>query len=209
MRSKFSITVVLAMALLALVLPTSAWAADVFKFKGATGDAFFSSVDGSGCVTTDVFLFANDEAIHNPPGSGSSSSVTSLFISQYNFCTGTQLLGASGFATLAGGDFQVQNKLDAATLNATVNVVDFMTGNSFNVAINLAWSATGPASRQNSHFHLQSPGCKTSGHSNSTFRSASVTGSISDGTTNFTPAPSNGAGLSQVKNGNVTIGCGI
>lgn len=208
MRRKLSTTVVLVMALLALVLPTTAWAGDVFKFKGASADAFFSSVDGAGCVFTDVFLFASDEAVHNPPGSGGASSATSLFIAQYDACAGAQLLAADGFAPLTAVDFQMQNRLEGATLNATVNVYDYVTGNSFTVVINLAWSATGPIGRQNGHYHYQSPGCTTSGHTNGTFRPASATGSISDGTTNFISAPSNSAGLRQVKNGDVTIGCG-
>jgi hypothetical protein len=208
MHKQLTIPIVLAMALLALVLPTTAWAADVFKFKGQSADAFFASVDASGCIVTNVFVFASDDAIHNPPGSGNSSSATSLYISQYNSCTNTQLLGASGYATLADPDFQVQ-KLDSATLNATVNVFDFVSNTSFNVSISLAWTATGPTSRQNSHFHFQSPGCTVNGQSNGTFRTASASGSVSDGATNFISAPSNGADLSLVKNGNITVGCGI
>ena len=209
MHKQLTIPVVLAMALLALVLPTTAWAADVFKLKGQSADAVFSSVDASGCIFTNVFVFASDDAIHNPPGAGNSSSVAILYISRYDSCSGTQLLGASGFATLADADFQVQNKLDAATLTATVNVFDFVSNASFNVAVNLTWTATGPTSRQNSHFHFQSPGCTVNGQSNSTFRPASASGSVSDGATNFIAAPANGAELSSVKNGNLTVGCGV
>ncbi len=209
MKTIIKLLVVLTLTLAVFSLPTTAWAGEVFSFKGKSAGAFFSSTDPSGCIITDAFVFASEDTFQNPPGPGNSSSGASLFIAQFNVCTSTQLLAASGFASLADPDFQVLGKLNSATLNATVNVFDFVSSSSFNVDVDLTWTGTGPLSRQNSHFHFQSLGCNASGHSNSTSRSAEASGSVSDGATNFTPVPSLGASLSSAKSGNVFIGCGF
>jgi hypothetical protein len=180
---------------------------DYFKSKGA--NALFSSTDPSGCIVTDVFVFAGEEVFQSPPGPRSAAPRASLFISQYDFCTGTQLLAADGFALLADSDLQVSSKLESATLNATVNVFDFVSGTSFDVFVDLTWTGIGPLSRQNSHSHFHSPGCTFNNHSNGTFRSAEASGSVSDGATNFTPEPSLGIDIFSVKGGSVTIGCGF
>jgi len=209
MKTIIRLLTVLALALATFSLPTTAWAASVFNFKGQSADAFFSSTDPSGCIFTDVFLFASEQTFQNPPGPGIPSSGTGLFISQFDSCTGTQLLAADGFASLAGPDFQVNRTLNSATLNATVNVFDFVSGASFDVDVNLTWTGAGPLARQNGHFHFQSPGCISNGSFSGTFRSATASGSVSDGATNFTPAPSVFASIGSARSGSVTVGCGL
>ena len=159
MRTTIKLLVVLALALATFSQTTTASAGSVFHFKGQGADAFFSTTDPSGCIFTDVFVFASEEVFQNPPGPRSASSATSLFISQYDACTGTQLLAADGFASLADPDFQVLGKLNSATLTATVSMFDFVSGTSFDVDVNLAWTGAGPLSRQNGNSHFHSPGC--------------------------------------------------
>ena len=98
MMKKFVMVAVLALALVALPLPAHAAGADTFHFRftGQFAEAFFSSTDPSGCIFTDVFIFASENTFQNPPGPGNSSSGASLFIAQFNVCTSTQLLAASG-----------------------------------------------------------------------------------------------------------------
>ena len=75
-----------------------------------------------------------------PPGRGSTSSGVFLAISQYDFCTATQLLSADGFTDLADDDFQVFGNLMSATLNATVTVFDYVSMTSFDVYVDLVWT---------------------------------------------------------------------
>lgn len=177
-----------------------------YKFKGRSADAFFSSTDSSGCIITDVGVFASRGVLQSPPGPGSAAAFTSVFISQYNACTGEQLLAADG-SSVAGTDFQVDKKFNSATLSTTVNVFDYESNLSFDVDINLTWIATGPLTRQLGNTHYDSPGCKLHTHFNDRSRPAEASGSVSDGTTNFTPEPSSGATLFSTKIGTVVIGC--
>ena len=178
-----------------------------FRFKGQSANAHFSSVDPSGCIYTDVFVYASEQIIATQPGPGTPSSGASLSILQFDACTGTQLIGADGFASLTGPDFQVSKKLNSATLNTTVNVFDYLTGTSYDVSIALTWTGISPLGRQTSEFHYQFAGCHQNYHNNGTFRFAQASGSVSDGVTDFAASPSADASISSAKSGSVSTGC--
>ncbi|HLA05801.1 MAG TPA: hypothetical protein VJ022_00030 [Anaerolineales bacterium] len=209
MKTTIKMLTILALALAVFGQHTTAGAGGggEGKFKGQSADAFFSSIDPSGCIYTGVGVFAGEQVYQNPPGPGSASSWTSLYISQYDYCTDTQLLAADGFASLAPPDFQVSEKLDSAALSATVNVYDYVSDSSFNVLVDLTWRGIGPLSRQKNRSHFHSPGCIINSRFNGTFRPAEASGSVSDGAMNFIPDPSVGAGISSSKSGTVVIGC--
>jgi len=178
-----------------------------FKLKGQSANAHFSNVDQSGCIYTDVYLYASEEIVSTQPGPGTPSSGASVSIYQFDACTGTQLLGADGFVPLAGPDFQVSKKLDSAALNTTITVFDYLTGSSYDVSIALAWTATSPLGRQTSQSHYQFAGCHQTYHNNGTFRFAQTSGSVSDGVTDFAASPFSDASISSVKTGSVSTGC--
>lgn len=207
MKTTIKLLVVLALALAAFSQHSSASAGGVFKFRGEGASAIFSSVDTSGCVWTDVYVNADEGIFQSPPGRGGASSGVGLFISQYDSCTGTQLLAAEGFASLGDPDFQVFGRLSSATLSATVNVYDYVSNTSFDIFIDLTWTGTGDVNRQSSHSHFDSPGCKFNSRFIGSFRPAVATGSVSDGLTNYTPDPSLGYDIYSAKSGEVFIGC--
>ena len=204
MKTTLKLLMVLVLALTTFMQHSSASAASTFKFRDEGAFAFFSSVDG--CILTDVSIFASDSNSQTPPGPGSPSSGTGLFISQYNLCTGEQLLGAEGFAPLADPDFQISGRFESATLSATVSVFDYVSGNTFDVFVDLTWTGVGSLSREGFKFRSHLPGCKVHTRFRGTFRSAEVSGTVSDGTTNFTLEPGSGA-ISLTKGGDVVIGC--
>jgi len=178
-----------------------------FKLKGQTANAHFSNVDQSGCIYTDIYIYASEEVVSTQPGPGTPSSGASVSIYQFDTCTGTQLLGADGFVPLTESDFQVSKKLESAGLNTTVTVFDYLSGSSYNVSVALNWSAISPIGRQTSQSHYQFAGCHQKYNSNGTFRFAQVSGSVSDGVTDFAASPFADASISSVKTGSVSTGC--
>jgi hypothetical protein len=165
----FSI-LILALAALGQYTTAKSGGGGAFKFKGQSTDTFFSSTDPTGCIVTDVSLFASEQIIRNQPGSGTASSGLTLFISQYNACTNQQLLMASGFVPLADQDLQISGNLDSAVLNARANVVDEILGSSFDVNIALAWQGTSSLGYQSSQFQYSFGRCKTKSHSEGAFQ---------------------------------------
>lgn len=195
-----------------IVLAAPAEAADTFRFKGKSANAFFSSADPSGCIFTDVGVFASDDASisHDPPGPPNSFSGSGAFgfISQFDNCNSIQIVFADCFnsAPLADSDFQVIGRnLDSATLNTTLECFDFLGGGSFNASVALSWTGVGNPVRQSGSFHFRQPGFIVNSRFSGTSRRAEASGSVSDGITNFTPNPALDASIQNVKNGDVVI----
>ena len=205
MRTRLLAVVSLAFVLMALAVPARAAPAETlhFRFQGQTAEAFFSSIEG--CVATDVFVFAVDGSIKTGPGRPTVESTASIFISQFDVCTGTELLAADGFAVLAPGEFQIDQQLTAATLTATIEVFDFVSGTSFPVDVNVSWTGFGDTFSQKQRSHFTAPGFKANSRFDGTFRQATASGTVTDGTTNFTPEPAVFAQLGSVKQGEVII----
>ena len=146
-----------------------------FKFHGLSAQANFDNVSPDGCIDTFVFV----EGAHG----------AAVFIGQFNLCTNTQLLAASGSTT--NSTFQIDKKLTSASLiAATIPVFDSVSGTTFNVSVSMAWTSTSPIGHENSTFHFHTKGFTENGHFNADFRDAVASGTVSDGTTNFTPSPS-------------------
>ena len=185
---------------------TNADAADVRKTEWQGVEAFFSNTDPSGCVVTQIGMFARNDMRHEPPEPGTTESLLVLSIYQVNDCTGEQLLFAEGYTWLDEGDLQVSKKLQSATLNATVNLEDAGAAGNFDVDVDLTWTATEPATRSSSHSHLDQRDCKIISHWRGMSRFADVTGTVSVGTTNFTPETGSGSIFSG-KGSDLFIGC--
>ncbi len=166
----------------------------VFRFHGISAFAFFDNVSSDGCIDTSVDVDGTQNG---------TSSEADVFIGKFDFCTQTDLLEASG--STFNPDFQVSKKLDSASLNATISVFDFLSGNTFNVSVSTTWTATGPLSHEIQSFHFQTKGFIDNFHLNAAFRDAGASRTVSDGTTNFTPSPSLFAQIASVKSGEVTI----
>jgi hypothetical protein len=206
MKNRLLVTVLLAVALVGLVLPgtAEAAAADVLHLNGGSAEAFFSSTDPSGCIRTFVFLAANDENRQSPPDPGTASSHGGVTINQFDNCTGTLLLGATGLAELADPDFQVNEPLTSATLNTTIGVFDFVSSSSFNVDVGMTWTGTSNVNRENVNGHFELPGLIVNSHFSGAHRLAEASGFVTNGV-NFTPNPSFRAEISSVISGSIFI----
>jgi hypothetical protein len=200
-----SLSSIAGLALMVLALPKIALAGDSYNFKGSTANAFFSRVDASGCVFTDVFVFATATRLHDPPGPGADAPFAQVNIFQYDWCTGTELMSAFGSGSPAAGDFQVSRQLSSATLNTSLQVFDFISGNTLNVTLAVNWTSTGDPVAVKERFHFRAPGHIESFRFNGTFRPAEASGSVSDGVTNLTPNTTSSAEIGTVKYGSVVI----
>ena len=166
----------------------------VFRFHGISAFAFFDNVSSDGCIDTSVDVDGTQNG---------TSSEADVFIGKFDNCMGTPLLLA--FGSTFNPDFQVSNKLASASLSATISVFDDVSSTTFNVSVNTTWTATGPLSHEIQSFHFQTKGFIDNFHLNAAFRDAGASGTVSDGTTNFTPSPSLFAQIASVKSGEVTI----
>jgi hypothetical protein len=182
-------------------------------FKGLTADASFDNVDPTGCIETSVSITATNGTIKtvNVIGGPQASSSALVSLSQSDFCTLTVLLDA--FSTpvplsLAAGAFQINTKLNSATLNTSADVFDTVSGNTFSVQVSITWAGTGgiPTAFRDM-FVMRGPGVRINRSAFAiTFDPATASGSVViPGGTNLTPGPSDSADLESVKSGDLTL----
>jgi|SRR5215207_7151695 len=205
MKLTYRLLLIFTLSLTVFSQRTTASAADTFKFSGESAQTTFSTIDG--CILTEVGVLTSEGIFKSPPGKGNPTSEAFLIISQVDLCTDTYIFFANGSAQLADTDFQVSGKLESATLNTTVSVFDQVSQTFLDVFVDLAWTGVGPLSRESTNFHSKSPGCKVHSRFKGTLRFAEASGSVSDGTTNFTPDPAIDARIFSTKSGDVVIGC--
>ena len=209
MKTTIRLVALIAFILTAFGQPTGARAGGGTSnghFKDLGADAYFVSTDPSGCIVTEVRVFASHHYFQSPPGPGSRKPFVSMDIFQNDICTGTQLFQASG-GTTTNIDLQVDKRFSWASLSATVPVFEGVSQTFMDLSLDLAWTAVGPRTQQNHHEHFTSPGCRMMFRSHGTFRAAEASGSVSDGVTNYTPATTFVANIFSSKSGNHFVGC--
>jgi len=196
---------VLLLSLVAFAFTTSAPRAHaasgttfVFRFHGMAAQADFDNVSPDGCIDTFVFVDGSQNTVNKQTVSSAD-----VFIGQFDLCTNTQLLAASG--TTFNPTFQIDRKLLSASLNTTISVFDKVSGKTFNVSVSVAWTSTSAIVHEISTFHFHTKGFTENGHFNADFRDANASGTVSDGTTNFTPSPSVFAQTMSAKEVDVAI----
>jgi hypothetical protein len=191
-----------------LVAAPAASAADVLHFdsKGSNAFASFQSVDPSGCVETQVAVASHDQTVRlGQPGPLQALPSVNVSILQRNRCTNTTLLSAGNNDPRVAEDAIQVRKLESAALNATVEVLDFVTFRSFPVEISVSWTGVGAITKEKSHSHVTIPGMKVNMSFDGTFREATASGTVSDGVTNFTPEPAVSARISSETQGSLVI----
>jgi len=181
-------------------------------FMGLTADAPFDNTDPTGCIDTSVFISAinGSTKMNNVSGSPQESSVAFVGISQFNFCTGADLFEAFANPVLAPGAFQIDKELNAATLNTSTDVMDFISGTTFTVQISITWAAIPGATPTALRFTFmqRGGGLRLSDSAfASTSKPATASGSVIVGGTTFASGPSVpfGTDLASIKNGSLTV----
>jgi hypothetical protein len=165
-----------------------------FTFHGLTAFAEFDTNSPDGCVETFVYVDGTQ---------GHKSTEADVFVGQFDNCTQTLLLSAFGSAS--NPHFQVDKKLGSASLSATIPVTDEVSGTTLNVSVSVTWTALDALMQENGTFHFHSKGFIDNSHFNAAFRDANASGTVSNGTTNYTPASADYAQIASMKTGDVSI----
>jgi hypothetical protein len=164
--------------------------------RSFSADAFWSADDG--CVNTFVGIYPvfaigrGSSDASGPSGPPSTGTSVSLQIERWDLCTSTPLLRLQGGQFLPEGAFEIDPGLAWAALHATgVVACDSLSGACVSLSISLDYRRIGGRGA-----------CTEEGVKDgvvTTYCNADVTGTVSDGTTNFTPTP--GSAVFQMHQG--------
>lgn len=181
----------------------------VENLRGPLVNASFSVTDPSGCIQTDTFVTANRPTDQQLPGRGTTTGIGAVNVFEYDACTDSVLLQAVGETdTLQASEFQVSNQFDWAWLRTTITLTNIDTGDLFDVAVDVAWAGTSNIYRSHSNTNdLYGGGCHVLNRWKGTGRTAIASGQVTDGVTNFTPAPTEVAEIGFVIDGFEVIDC--
>jgi uncharacterized delta-60 repeat protein len=179
-----------------------------FKIKGNTGTATFRGTDPNDpCVEFFVSVVASDQAEKtSPPKSKVAGPRTVLFVGQIDTCFGITIFSADGESLMPG--LQIAGDLRSATLQSTATVFDSISLQFYDFDINLTWTATGPAVRQNSKETFRDPdlGLVIKSHNKGVTVPAEVVGTVVGlGGQNVTPEPSVDAEIQRLDASSLTI----
>jgi hypothetical protein len=175
-------------ALLAAVLTTlalpSTVLAETSHFRGKTANGDFYSFDPASCISTSVYTFATESRSQVSPGGGSTDGTSaSISIYQYNDCTYEEVTCLYGAISPSSSEFNMAGNLASATLNATFEAYNCLTGATQPVSVAITWTGEGDVSRGNYHSSYSFGGYRSSYRSSGQFRYATLSGSVTFGGT--------------------------
>jgi hypothetical protein len=138
-----------------------------------------------------------DQLVREPPASPQPTS--GIFLHNgglFDHCQGIELKAFfTDVIPIADQDFSTTR--DGATLGTTINATDAITGAPLQLSINLTWTCTEPATQSVGHTYVREPGSIVTSRFRGLLCPAQAAGTLSDGASNFTPAPSAYAALLQ------------
>jgi hypothetical protein len=203
------------MALSALILaPVSVANAastkvSVANLRGPLINVGFTTLDPSGCIETDTFVSANLPSYQQLPSKPVTTGVASVNIFEYDSCTDTTILDASGLTEdLPAGALQVSKQLDQASLVATIPMLNIDTNETFSVDVNVSLVGTSAIHRDDVNSNdFYGGGCHVLNRWKGSGRTASATGTVTDGVTNYTPDLTDAGEIGYVIDGFEVIDC--
>lgn len=173
----------LAAVLSSFVLPSTV-RAETSHFRGKTAYGDFYSADPTGCISTSVYTFATESRSQVSAGGGSTSGTSaSISIYQYNGCTDEELSCLYGSFSPSSSEFDMAGNLASATLNATFEVFDCLTGATQPLSVAITWTSAGDVARGTSHYSYSYGGDRYSYRSSGQSRYATLSGSVTFGGT--------------------------
>jgi hypothetical protein len=175
---------------------------ELFQFRDHLAVANFNGSDPSGCpVKLTLVGLSDNEAILNNGTPG-----LFLLIWDGDVCTGQDHVFVQTRVPVPISDFTLSPNLRSARLNTTLPVCNLADGNCFDVSIDLTWTADGPVLTQPFHNFVAVPGVVVSGlFFNSFWRVGQVSGSINNGSADYTWGVAPVGVITKTVQGSITI----
>lgn len=204
--NRFVMLMLLMLSLLATSVPRASQAAEITQYTGGILSAAFASresADPEECMLSVVSFYAGDGM--SGPGKGVATAWINLVVERHNLCTNEMLILADGFARLDSADIEVTKQLNTALLRGTVDVTDMITGETFAVSLDVAWTGVGNTAYIRRHSQIKKPGFMLNSNGSIAMRGADATGTVKAPWVDMTSIQSNSAEMWWVSNSTLTL----
>src|SRR5215216_6889889 len=188
MRTRTRLLTLVSLGFLSLVPALPANAAvrtELVRYKGISVQAYFASTEG--CIETIVWVHASDGTVIFEPGGPEAASGGDVSLFQRDVCTDTELRSAYGRTQLTPDQFLIDEEFTTASLAAMIDVFDAVSGSYIPLDVNITWTGHGDTYNQDEKSHEETPGLKVHFYLDGIYRNGIASGTISDGTTNYSP----------------------
>jgi hypothetical protein len=175
-----------------------------FQIRRVGAEASFSSIDPSGCVETDAFVFGAEQTQKEGPGKPTTGPLAFVSLFEFNFCTNEVLRSAFGVTNDAVFEAE-RNKLTEARLQATITAFDDLTGAEVQVEVDVAWTGTGVLTSQSDRFRLKQPGLLVTQWFKGTFRESAASGTVAVGGENLATDAASFADIFRARFGELDV----
>ena len=201
------VVIVLGMFVAASANAAHAQAPAIYRYSGHGAAAYFSSVDESGCIFTNIFVQFGESTAGNPPRPSQQPTLVYMHIIRWDMCSGAYMSAQTNPpALLAEGAVQVAPSLKSASLNARVELLDDSTGSPFTAVISIIWTATDELpTRTIDHAHYLSPFAFNNANTRSVSRTADAGGSVLVEGVNLSPSSASQAWIEHEIRGSILI----
>jgi hypothetical protein len=177
------------LALGATALTARAAEVQHYRFNDKSATAEFSFVvtnDAGRVIRTDVGVQGGFQVVRDNGRTETPSA--NVFINVFDFTSNVRLLAAQGATSQQG--LQIDANLKKARLKARIAAAESITNSTVPVDVDLVWSAAGSSDTYAGGYSEQLPGVTIAHNVNGTAREAVASGTVSIGTTDYTPEPS-------------------
>lgn len=154
--------------------------------------ASYSVRDPSGCVTTSVFVSADTSAGMLTTEPTPSRPGAQIALTRTDACAKRTLLTASGSVVFEGDELESEGNPRNARLDTVIPATDVATGSAVELRVDLAWTGVGDVERSAGS---PAPPEANAPRVRTRYRRATLSGTVSDGTTDFAPGPDATASL--------------
>jgi len=175
-----------------------------FQLRDVGAEAEFFSFDPTGCILTDVFIFAAGRRQKAAAGKPTEVPLAVVLAFQVDVCSNTVLRDVFG-ETLDATLEADRSKLGEARLQATVTGTDFVTTQEVQMEVDIAWTGVGELTFQSLQNRVRQPGFLSRSSIKGVFRDAIAAGTISLAGENLAPESSVFADVFRVRVGELQL----
>lgn len=190
-----TLATVVVLTALALAAPTPTPAAEVSAAQGGGADAEFASLDPSGCLRTAVSVSVREQRLKGEPGQSAATFRLFVTLEQDDACRQRTVLRIFREVELAAGEFALMPAGRGATLQATLDVFDWISHRHGTVVVDLTWTSEGAVFKSHGSQTFLDPlaGTRVMTHTHGNSREAQTAGSVWLDGTDMTAGPASSA----------------